>query len=158
MRGSVAAIQHTPNYAALTGVAADSFRKAQIRLLEQIAEDKPREIPAGYVPFLKADTFTAEYEAMVRVLTNPDGQHNSAYDPELFAKMPVQNQLTKMWGWFHGTTGFSVMFRWASGRQDAYVVLDNPNASDEAKEAQAKQIASFKAATDNFLKEMQHAN
>lgn len=152
-------ISHTPNFNALTRNEEARLRRAQIHLLEQTNPDAPREeaIPEGYVPFLKTDGFTAEYTAHIRFITNPYGQGEKAYDPELWAKMPVQDELVKVWGWFHGSTGFSCMFRWASGRQDAYVILDTPNATEEAKEVQKQQIAAFKASIENFTKGMSNA-
>lgn len=137
-------------------VTETQLHRIQIKLLEQGERGDSVEARDGYIPFLKNSGFTSKYEAHIRRITNMYGQHNSAYDPELFAEMPRQDNLVKVWGWFHGNTGFSAMFRWASGRQDAYVILDNPNASDEAKKRQAEQIIAFCAIMTNFLKEKQN--
>ena len=154
---ATALVKSTPNYDTMRGLSEEQFRKGQKELLEQVGETPKAELlPADYLPFLRIDAFTPEYEMYVRHLTNPYGQHNSAYDPEEFAKMPPQDSLTKVWGWFHGTTGFSCMFRWASGRQDAFCVLDLPNPSDEAKAKRAAEIKAFKPAIDKFSKELQH--
>jgi hypothetical protein len=115
------------------------------RTPEQLELLATQETPKGFVPFTRTE-FTREYEALVRTITNPNGQHNSAYSDKERNMLP-QDTLDKAWGWFHGNTGFSCMFLWASGRQDAWLVLDTPEPSKEALEVQQNLIAQFKMET-----------
>lgn len=76
--------------------------------------------------------FSPEYEERVRQITNPNGRGNAAYDMDAERAMLPQDRLVSARMWFHGMTGFSAEFRWASGRQDGFVVIDRPElASDE---------------------------
>lgn len=102
------------------------------------------EMPINYLAFeLPRNRFTREYESQVRTITNMYGQHNQAYSVDEWNAMLPQDILERVWGWFHGVTGFSCMFKWASGRQDAYVVLD-------AAEPTSEQLYQRMIALDNY--------
>lgn len=135
----VAGIQPSVTSAVLKQKQAEMLKTASDNPLIHAAEHDDR-----FQGFLRAGNFTPEYEAHIRVITNPNGRGNAAFDMDKERAMPPQDKLVRVWGWFHGNTGFSCMFRWASGRQDAYVVLDNPNPSAEALANQTAQIEAFR--------------
>jgi hypothetical protein len=142
-------------------VAHDTAHQQQLSLLQgsasgnaeivELAHAKVKTLK-NYQEFVKYK-FSPNYEERVRVITNPNGRGNAAYDMDAENAMPVQDKLVKVWGWFHGNTGFSAMFRWASGRQDAYVIVDNPNASEAAIAKQAELVESFRSAIELRKKE-----
>lgn len=145
-RQALAVKDHAANAAIPTVTQAQQKMKHDEQVVMLDASNKEFvPLPEGFQAFLRVEGFTPEYEEHIRVITNPNGRRNAAYDPEKERSMPVQDKLVRVWGWFHGNTGFSAMFKWASGRQDAYVVLDNPNPAPEALENQKAQIAAFRA-------------
>lgn len=88
--------------------------------------------------------FTPEYEQYVRHVTNPNGRGNAAYDPDAERAMLPQDQLASARMWHHGMTGYSAEFRWASGRQDGFVVIDRPELASD-RDLAAKRAAFIEA-------------
>ncbi len=130
-------------------------RSEQAFLLADHVNAEADELPKNYLPFVRT-AFTSDYEEFARQLTNPNGRGNSAFDMEKERAMLPQDSLVRVWGWFHGQTGFSAMFKWASGRQDAYVVVDNPNADPEVVVAQGQMIEKFRPLIAQYQKEQEN--
>lgn len=109
----------------------------------------PATMPEGHIPFVQ-ESFTPESIGVIKTLTNPNGQGNAAFENDKELKMLPQDALVRMWGWFHGKTGLSIMFKWASGRQDAFVIPDIPEALETSPEVQAhkQRLETFKPAID----------
>lgn len=64
--------------------------------------------------------FKEKFVYRIKKITNPNGQGNAAYVPDILP----QDDLVKAYGWVHGKTGLSCQFEWASGRKDVYCVAD----------------------------------
>lgn len=75
--------------------------------------------------------YTDEYVDKMKALINKNGSgHNSAYDVEKERSALPQDELVEVFGWTHGVTGLVTMFKWKSGRQDAYIEVDIENPDD----------------------------
>ncbi len=68
-------------------------------------------------------SYTPDEEELIRCLTNPNGRHNSAYQPD---RMLPQDRLLEAEITMGKTTGIACEFRWASGRKDVWCVIDLP--------------------------------
>lgn len=99
--------------------------------------------PQNKVTFSKY-SFTKRQEEVVRAITNIDGQGDNAFQPDIAKQMKPQDSLKAMEGWFHGNTGISVEFSWASGRKDGWCMVDQPNPSPEALENHRLTMEKFK--------------
>ncbi len=86
--------------------------------------------------------FDPGYEDAVRRVTNPNGRHNSAYDPDAERRMLAQDRLLEAEVTLGRTTGVACEFRWASGRRDVWAVLDLPEecVDDDTAAARARHI------------------
>ena len=64
--------------------------------------------------------FNEKFVYRIKQITNPNGQGNCAYKPDILP----QDDLVKAYGWVHGNTGLTCQFEWQSGRKDAYCIAD----------------------------------
>lgn len=71
-------------------------------------------------------SFDPGYEESVRRVTNPNGRGNAAYDQDAERAMLPQDRLLEAEVTLGRTTGIACEFRWASGRKDAWIVVDLP--------------------------------
>lgn len=94
--------------------------------------------------------FDPGYEEYVRCLTNPNGRGNAAYDPEAERDALPQDRLLEAEITMGETTGIACEFRWASGRKDAWIVIDLP------EECVEPEVIARRQAYIEHLKERNH--
>lgn len=96
------------------------------------------------IEFIRTTDFTPDYESFVRVITNPNGRGNSAYDMEKEKSMLPQDALIKQRTIVHGNCGISCEFLWNSGRQDVWLQLDVADPAVEVVENHRQLINALK--------------